>query len=195
MDRTKMEAGVRAFVEAIGERFEGDDLEATPERVARAWAEDLVAGYAIEPRGELTWTTVEPGGGPVVVRRIRFASVCVHHLLPFFGYADVAYLPGRRQAGLSKIGRVVDLHARRMQTQERLTAAIVRTVAEALEPRGVLARLRAEHTCMTLRGVRKAQSRMVTLDAVGLYDEDSAARAEVLGLFGPDPGGSADEAD
>lgn len=183
MDPAKMEAGIRVFLEGIGERFEGDDLEKTPARVARAWGEELVGGYAIEPQTEITWTPVEPGLGPVVVRDVRFTSVCVHHLLPFFGQAYVGYLPGERLAGLSKIGRVVDAHARRLQTQERLTAAVVSTLDAGLAPRGVIAVLRAEHTCMTCRGVRKEQGRMVTMASSGIYDRDPATRREILGLI------------
>ena len=183
MDRVKMETAVRLFLEGLGQRFDGDGLEATPDRVARAWCDDLVSGYDVEPVAELTWTPVEPGSGPVVVRRVRFASVCVHHLLPFFGFAHVAYAPARRLAGLSKIGRVIDAHARRLQTQERLTAAIVDTMDSALEPRGTIALLEAEHTCMTIRGVRKDQGRMVTLSSAGLYREDPAARNEILALL------------
>jgi GTP cyclohydrolase I len=183
MDVAKMEAAVRAFLDALGERFAGDDLERTPQRVARAWSEDLLAGYAIDPATEMTWSPVPEGAGPVVVRRVRFASVCVHHLLPFFGDANVAYLPGDRLAGLSKIGRVVDAHARRLQTQERLTAGIVRTLDEALAARGAIAVLRAEHTCMTCRGVRKERSRMLTMASAGLYQDDPAARREILELL------------
>ncbi len=183
MDRLKMESAVQLFLEGIGQRFEGDDLEATPGRVARAWCDDLVSGYDVDAVAELTWAPVEPGSGPVMVRRVRFASVCVHHLLPFFGFAHVAYTPDRRLAGLSKIGRVIDAHARRLQTQERLTAAIVATMDTALEPHGTLALLEAEHTCMTVRGVRKDQGRMVTLSSAGLYREDPAVRNEILGLL------------
>lgn len=191
MDVAKMEAGIQAFLDGLDERFEGDDLERTPARVARAWSEDLVGGYAVDPAGDLTWTPVEAGAGPVLVRHIRFTSICVHHLLPFFGHADVAYLPGVRLAGLSKIGRVVDVHARRLQTQERLTEAIVATLCAALDPRGTLALLEAEHTCMTCRGVRKEQSRMVTMASSGIYAGDVAARREILDLFGERSGEAA----
>ena len=191
MDVAKMEAAIREFLDGLGERFEGDDLDRTPTRVARAWSEDLVGGYALDPAGDLTWTPVKAGAGPVVVRGVRFTSICVHHLLPFFGRADVAYLPGERLAGLSKIGRVVDAHARRLQTQERLTEAIVETLSAALDPRGVLAVLEAEHTCMTCRGVRKEQSRMVTMASSGIYADDMAARGEILDLFGERSGEAA----
>ncbi len=188
MDASKMEEGIRAFVEGIGERFAGDDLENTPSRVARAWIDDLVSGYGIDPEEELTWTAAPPGSGAVAIRDVRFASVCVHHLLPFSGRAHVVYLPASRLAGLSKIGRVVDALSRRLQIQERLTAQIVDALWHALEPRGVLVVLEAEHTCMTLRGVRKEGSRLVTEGARGVYRDDPAARAEVLALLGPSGG-------
>ena len=178
-----MAAGIAQFLEGIGGGFDGDDRERTPARVAKAWIEDLVSGYAIDPDRELTFSAAPPACGPVVVRRIDFASVCVHHLLPFFGTAAIAYLPGERLAGLSKLGRVVDAHARRLQTQENLTAQVVATIDRVLQPAGVLALFEAEHTCMTLRGVRKEESRMTPVSAAGRLASDAAARAEVLGLI------------
>jgi GTP cyclohydrolase IA len=183
MDASKMEAGIRLFLDGLGERFVGDDLDKTPARVAKAWVEDLVAGYAIDPEAELTWVKAPVSCGPVIVKDIRFASVCVHHLLPFSGTAHVAYLPGERLAGLSKLGRVVDAHARRLQIQEHLTGRIVATIERALAPRAVLVVLEAEHTCMTLRGVRKEGSRLVTYGAAGLWEKDAAARGEILDLL------------
>lgn len=179
-----MERAIRQFLDAIGESFAGDDSERTPARVARAWAEDLVAGYGIDPEAELTWTETEPGASLVLVRDVTFASVCVHHLLPFAGVAHVAYLPDRRLAGLSKLGRVVEAHARRLQMQERLTAEILGTLTRVLEPRGAVVMLDAEHTCMTLRGARKEGSGMVTVAASGVFESDAAWRREVLGLIG-----------
>jgi len=183
MDQRKMAESVRAFLDALGQGFAGDDQDRTPERVARAWVEELVSGYAVEPEEELTWTEAPPRVGPVIVRGVSFASVCAHHLLPFFGDAHVAYLPHERLAGLSKIGRVVDAHARRLQTQEHLTSEIAGSIETALRPRGVIVLLEALHTCMTLRGVRKERSRMVTSVATGLYEDDPAARAELIGLM------------
>jgi GTP cyclohydrolase I len=183
MDRQKMAEAVRAFLAAVDQRYDGDDQQRTPERVADAWVDDLLGGYALDPEAELTWTAPPEGCGPVLVRRIEFASICVHHLLPFFGRASVAYLPDRRMAGLSKVGRVIDAHARRMQTQERLTASVVGTLQRVLEPVGVVVMLDAEHTCMTLRGVRKERSRMTTVASAGLYDRDTEARREVLALL------------
>jgi GTP cyclohydrolase I len=183
MDREKMVTAVRMFLDGIGHRADAEDVKATPDRVARAWSEDLVVGYERDPAEELTWTEVEAGRGPVLVRRISFASICVHHLLPFFGFAGLAYLPGTRQAGLSKLGRVVDAHARRLQTQEHLTESIVKTVDDVLAPAGVIGVLEAEHTCMTIRGVRKEQSRMMTMATAGAYRDDAAARRDVLALL------------
>ena len=178
-----MQAAIRSFLDAVGERFPGDDLERTPERVARAWSQDLLSGYAVDPDRELTWTPT-PGGTPtvVLVSDVSFASTCVHHLLPFSGHAQIAYLPRERLAGLSKIGRVVETHARRLQIQERLTEEILKTLDRVLEPLGALVLLQAEHTCMTLRGARKEGSRLVTLASSGVYRDDAAARAEVLAL-------------
>jgi len=182
MDRDKMTAAIRTFLEGIGPG-DGEELERTPERVAAAWCDDLVSGYGIDPAEILTWTDAAPGGGPVLVRQISFASICAHHLLPFSGQAHVAYLPDERLAGLSKIGRVVDAHARRLQTQERLTASIADSLRDVLAPRGVLVVLCAEHTCMTLRGVRKEQAEMVTVEARGIYLDEPARRSDVLGLL------------
>lgn len=183
MDRARMAEGIRLFLEGLGERFEGDDLERTPERVAGAWIEDLTSGYDVDPDEELSWTVAPPDAGPVLVRDLSLVSVCVHHLLPFFGRAHVGYLPQERLAGLSKLGRVVDAHARRLQTQEHLTRAIVSTFDNVLKPRGVVVVVEAEHTCMTLRGVRKERSRMVTVCAAGLYDSDAGARAQLIELM------------
>jgi GTP cyclohydrolase I len=183
MDRERMEQGIRLFLEGVGRRYDGDDLDRTPRRVAKAWAEELLGGYATDADAEMSWVPIGAGAGPVMVRRLRFTSVCVHHLLPFFGHADVAYLPGMRQAGLSKIGRILDAHGRRLQTQERLNEALVDSMMRTLEPRGVVAVLRAEHTCMTCRGVRKEEGRMLTLASRGHYAEDAGARREILELM------------
>jgi len=177
-----MREGIRAFLEGLGERFEGDDLDATPDRVARAWAEDLVGGYRGDPVRELTWTPAPEESGLVLVRDVRFASVCVHHLLPFTGTAQIAYLPGKRLAGLSKLGRVVEMFARDLQVQERLTQQVADWLEEHLAPRGVGVVLEAEHLCMSLRGVQKPGSRTVTSALHGLIRDDPRTRAEFLAL-------------
>lgn len=178
-----MEQGVATFLDGVARRFEGDDLDRTPARVARAWFDDLLGGYHVDPDEALTWTRVPDGAGVVIVREVTFASVCVHHLLPFAGVAHVAYLPADRLAGLSKIGRVVEAHARRLQIQERLTTEILGTLDRVLEPRATLVVLEAEHTCMSLRGARKEQSRLVTVASSGLYERDPGARREILDLL------------
>jgi GTP cyclohydrolase I len=183
MDRSKMEQGIRTFLEGMGVDTEREDMARTPERVARAWSGEIVSGYSIDPDEVLTFSPIEPGSGPVLVRGISFASVCQHHLLPFFGVAHVAYVPHRRLAGLSKIGRVIDAHARRLQTQEELTRAVVATLQHKLEPVGAIALLEAEHTCMTLRGVRKETSRMLTIAAAGIFDSDPGERSQILQLL------------
>lgn len=185
MDATKMEAGIRLFLEGLGERFSGDDLDKTPRRVAKAWIDDLVSGYQTDPLAELTFVPAPAVCGPVLAKDIRFASVCVHHLLPFAGMAHVAYLPADRLAGLSKLGRVVDALSRRLQIQEHLTGSIAATLQSALAPRAVLVVLDAEHTCMTLRGVRKEGSRLLTYAATGEWDTNVAARGEILDLLAP----------
>jgi len=182
MNREKMTAAISAFLDGI-DPTGVQGLERTPARVAQAWCDDLVSGYKTDPSEILTWTEVAPGSGPVLVRQISFASICAHHLLPFAGQAHVAYLPGERLAGLSKIGRVVDAHARRLQTQERLTASIAETLQDVLAPRGVLVVLSAEHTCMSLRGVRKELAEMVTVESRGIYLDEPARRSDVLSLL------------
>jgi GTP cyclohydrolase I len=184
MNRARMEKGIRLFLEGVGERFPGDDLESTPARVAQAWHDDLLSGYHLDPDAEMSWTETTLDAGPVLVRDIAFSSVCVHHLLPFVGRAHVAYLPRHRLAGLSKIGRVVEAHARRLQIQERLTEEVLRSLERTLEPRGAIVVVEAEHTCMTLRGARKAGSRLMTVAAAGEFRDDPTARAEVLQMLG-----------
>ena len=184
MNRSRMEEGIRIFVDAISERFDGDDLDRTPRRVAQAWCDDMLSGYDTDPDAQMTWSEAPADAGPVLVREIEFSSVCVHHLLPFVGRAHVAYLPDRRLAGLSKIGRIVEAHARRLQIQERLTAEVLGSLMRTLEPRGALVMLDAEHTCMTLRGARKKGSRLVTLASGGALRDDPAARAEIMALLG-----------
>lgn len=157
-----------------------DGLADTPARAARAWGE-LTAGYDAQP----DLTTFDAAGYDeiVVVRAIPFYSLCEHHLLPFHGVAHIAYLPGERILGLSKFSRLVDLYARRLQVQERLTMQIAAHLVDALRPRGVLVVLDAEHLCMTMRGVRAAGSRTTTSVVRGRFRESDAARAEALDLL------------
>lgn len=169
----EVEAAVRTLIRWAGEDPSREGLQATPERVARAY-QTFFAGYQEDP-AELLATTFEECGDfedMVLVRNIRFESHCEHHLVPIVGVAHVAYLPARRVVGLSKIARVVDAFARRMQIQERLTSQIAQTLHEVLQPRGVAVVIEAQHMCMTTRGVYKPGSTTVTQRWIGRFRAD-----------------------
>jgi GTP cyclohydrolase I len=188
LDRDRLRRGARLFLAGIGERELRRDLKRTPERVADAWSTEIVAGYRADPARILAATFRAREDGMVIVSDIPFASVCVHHLLPFRGTAHVAYLPDGRLVGLSKIARVVDALARRLQLQERLTRQVVDCLTGALRPRGAACRMEAEHLCMTIRGARKQESRVVTSAYTGAFARDAALRAEFLRMSGHHPG-------
>jgi GTP cyclohydrolase I len=139
-------------------------------------------GYAQDPQAVLSATFEEAGDydDMVLVRNIRFESHCEHHLVPIVGLAHIAYLPGKRVVGLSKLARVVDLYAKRLQIQERLTSQIADTIFDALQPRGLAVVMEAQHMCMTTRGVYKPGSTTVTQRLLGLYSSDAPLRKEVL---------------
>ena len=183
-DRRGLRAAAARFLAAIGERDLRPDQKRTPDRVAEAWADEILSGYAVDP------LRVLGGGFPardrdlVIVRDIPFVSICVHHLLPFAGTAHVGYLPGKRLAGLSKIARVVDALSRRLQLQERLTRQVTTVVMQGLQPLGVACRMEAEHTCMTVRGARKRGARVVTTAYEGAFRSRPALRSEFLRLSG-----------
>ena len=184
MDREKIERGVRLILEGAGEDVGREGLLDTPARVARAWEE--VCGGAAKDPAELFEVSFAAGHRDVVlVRDIPFYSLCEHHLLPFYGVAHGAYLPGAdgRVCGLSKLARCVEAYARRLQLQERLTAQVADAVVAGLSPRGVFVQLEAEHMCMTMRGVCKPGSKTVTCCARGVYEEDPAARDRVAALI------------
>jgi GTP cyclohydrolase IA len=177
-DVSAAERAAAEFLRALGVPLDRDGLAGTPRRMARAYAELLT------PR-EFDVTTFPNDGGYdelVLVRDIPIASVCEHHLLPFIGRAHVGYLPGQRIVGLSKLARLVELHARGAQVQERLTKQIAEWLDEHLHPRGVGVVLEAEHLCMTLRGVQAAGTRTVTSTLLGTLRTDARSRAEFLPL-------------
>src|SRR5262245_34559287 len=146
---------VRDFLIALGRDPDGDSLRDTPERVAEAWRH-FTRGYQTKAADVFSEGVFEDAyDGMVLVRDIDFYSVCEHHLVPFFGKAHVAYVPSGRVAGLSKIARLVELHARRLQVQERMTREIARDIQAALKPRGVAVRMEARHLCMAMRGVEQ----------------------------------------
>ena len=183
VDEPRIAAAVREILAAIGEDPDRDGLQETPERVARAWGE-LVGGYGRDAE-ELLGTTFDIAHDEMVlVKDIEVVSLCEHHLLPFTGVAHVAYIPSAdgRVTGLSKLARLVELYARRLQVQERLTTQIADALVEHLGARGVMVVVEAEHTCMTMRGVRKPGSSTVT-SAVRGQLRDAATRAEAMSLI------------
>lgn len=178
-----VEAAARAvadLLDALRVDRAADGLAETPGRVARAFAEMLTP----EPFDVTTFRNEEGYDELVVARAIPFASLCEHHLLPFFGVAHVGYLPDARLVGLSKLARVVDHFSRRLQVQERLTAQVAGFLQESLHPKGVGVVLEAEHLCMSLRGVRAEGSRTVTSALKGIVRDDQRTRSEFLALAG-----------
>lgn len=184
VDLPRIERAVREILEAIGEDPDREGLVRTPQRVARAYAEAF-AGLHQDPLAVVS-TVFDAGHDEmVIVRGIELASTCEHHLVPFHGVAHVGYIPNSdgRIAGLSKLARVVDVLARRPQVQERLTTQIADTLVSALEPRGVIVIVEAEHLCMSLRGVRKPGSKTVTSAVRGQFRSSESTRAEALSLI------------
>jgi GTP cyclohydrolase I len=183
VDLVAAEQAAAAFLVALGVDVDGDDLAATPGRMARAYAEML------SPRPFDLTTFDNDGGyaGLVLARDIPVHSVCEHHLLPFVGRAHVGYLPGQRIVGLSKLARVVEHFARRPQVQERLTQQIADWLHERIAPRGVGVVVEAEHLCMTVRGVAASGATTVTSALHGDLDSNAASRAEFFGLTAARP--------
>jgi len=184
VDLGRIEKAVREILEAIGEDPDRDGLVATPERVARMYAE-IFRGLHEDPADHLTVTFEADHDEMVLVRDIPLYGSCEHHLIPFAGQAHVAYIPGRdgRITGLSKIARLVEGFARRPQVQERLTTQIADALAEALQPDGVLVMIEAEHLCMSMRGVKKPGALTVTSAVRGLFKTNPATRAEAMSLI------------
>ena len=184
MDTAKIEEGVRLILEGVGEDPERDGLLNTPERVARMY-EEILAGMNQDPT-ELFVTKFDEGHQEmVIVHDIPVYSLCEHHMVPFYGLAHVAYIPNSsgRVCGISKLARLVDLYARRLQVQERLTSQVADTLVEQMNPQGVLVVIEAEHLCMSMRGVRKPGSKTTTSAVRGLFERNDATRAEALSLI------------
>jgi GTP cyclohydrolase IA len=181
VDTARVEKAVAEILEAIGEDPSRDGLTNTPARVA-AMYEELFAGLGEDPGRHLTVTFEAGHDEMVMVRDIPFASLCEHHLVPFIGRAHVAYIPNSdgRITGISKLARLVEGFARRLQVQERLTTEIADAIESALDPRGVLVVVEAEHLCMSMRGVKKPGTLTVTSAVRGLFRRDPATRAEAM---------------
>lgn len=183
-DAHLIEDAVRQILKGIGENPDRDGLVHTPERVADMFGE-LFSGIGRDPVDEINVVFELGHDEMIMVRDIPLASLCEHHLIPFVGKAHVAYIPNEKGqiTGLSKLARVVDVVARRPQVQERLTTQIADAIESALEPRGVLVVVEAEHLCMTMRGVRKPGSQTVTSAVRGIFRDNNATRAEAMGFI------------
>ncbi len=188
IDRAKIEKAVRLILEAIGEDPDREGLSNTPARVARMY-EEVFGGLVGRTHPRLGTYFSEKHDEIVVVKDISFHSMCEHHLLPFFGRAHVAYLPDGRILGISKLARVVEAFARRPQVQERLTGEVADTIDKLVTPAGVAVVMEATHTCMTIRGVKKPGSLVITSAMRGTFKTDAASRSEVMSLITRSSGG------
>jgi GTP cyclohydrolase IA len=188
------EEAVRVLLRWAGDDPEREGLLDTPGRVVRSFTE-FFAGYDEDPVALLERTFEETDGYDeiVLLRDIRVESHCEHHLRPIIGRAHVAYLPGTRVVGISKLARVVDAFAKRLQIQEKLTAQIANTIQDVLQPRGVAVVIEAAHQCMTTRGVHKPGVTMVTSRMLGAFRDDPSTRREVLAMIGSHGSGSRDD--
>jgi GTP cyclohydrolase I len=187
--RDEAEKAVETLIRWAGDDPGREGLRSTPERVINAY-ESFFSGYGQDPVELLQRTFEEIDGYDemVLLREIRFESHCEHHMLPIIGRAHVAYLPKKRVVGISKLARVVEAYARRLQIQEKMTAQIANSINEVLEPQGVAVVIEAEHQCMTTRGVHKPGVTMVTSRMLGRFRSDASTRREFLALIGPPSG-------
>lgn len=183
VDLEKIAQGVRLILEGLGEDINRDGLMKTPERVADFYTE-LTAGMWENASEHVVPLPGDSHDEMVIVKDISIASVCEHHLAPFVGKCHIAYIPkGGRIVGLSKLARIAEIFARRLQVQERLTSEIANTLFENLRPLGVMVVIEAEHTCMTLRGVKKPGSKTITSTVLGGFRRDPRTRAEAMSLI------------
>ncbi|ASG21999.1 GTP cyclohydrolase I FolE [Nitrospirillum viridazoti CBAmc] len=190
--REEAEEAVRTLLRWAGDDPTREGLLGTPDRVVRSY-EEFFAGYASDPMELLARTFEETDGYDemVVLRDIRFESYCEHHMVPIIGVAHVAYLPRSRVVGISKLARVVEVYAKRLQIQEKMTSQIANTIDEVLQPLGVAVVIEASHQCMTTRGVHKPGVSMVTSRMLGAFRNDPSTRREFLAMIGnPSPAGS-----
>lgn len=183
MDKRKIISAVKMIIKAIGENPDREGLKDTPKRVAEMY-EEIFSGIRQNPKSFIKIFETEEHDEMIILKDIPFYSVCEHHLLPFFGKAHIAYIPkGNRLIGLSKLARIVEIYAKRPQLQERLTSQIADTIKEAVDPLGVLVIIEAEHLCMTMRGIKKPGSKMVTSALRGAFKKNESTRKEALDLI------------
>jgi len=183
--REEAERAVRTLIAWAGDDPDRDGLRDTPKRVVRVF-EEFYAGYRESAEAALARTFEDLGDHDdiVVLRDLPFTSHCEHHMVPILGRAHIAYYPGEKVVGLSKLARVLDIYTRRLQTQERLTSQVVTAIDEALKPRGIAILIEAEHLCMTLRGVHKHGASTVTTQFTGVFRDDPAEQQRFLALVG-----------
>src|SRR5438128_5353918 len=182
MDLDRIRRAVREILLAVGDDPDREGLQETPDRVARMYAE-VFEGLHQDPRVHLQKLFTQKYDEMVLIKDIRFESFCEHHLLPFIGRAHVAYLPNGKVIGLSKVARIVDVFARRLQIQENLTTQIAESLMRCLEPSGVAVVVEAKHLCMMMRGVEKQNSVMKTSCLLGTFKDDARTRSEFLSLL------------
>jgi len=182
VDIERIEKAVREILLAVGEDAGREGLKYTPQRVAAMYAE-LLAGMHEDPSEHVRSIFTEKYDEVVLLRDIPFYSICEHHLMPFIGSAHVAYLPSGVVLGVSKLARIIDCFSRRLQVQERLTDQIADFLMTSLKPQGVVVVLEASHSCMTIRGVKKSGSVMVTSALRGIFKKDPKSREEVMSLM------------
>ncbi|MGN0590966.1 GTP cyclohydrolase I FolE [Ruminococcus sp.] len=181
MDTEKIRQGVRLLLEGIGEDLNREGLKDTPDRVARMY-EELFAGYGDRASDHLSTTFTSKDSEMVVEKDITFYSTCEHHLLPFFGKVHIAYIPDGKVVGISKLARTVEVYARRLQIQEQMTAQIADALMKELHPKGAMVAVDAEHTCMTMRGIRKPGTRTLTYCSRGAFAQDPELKREFFSL-------------
>jgi GTP cyclohydrolase I len=182
VNKGRIKKAFASIIEAVGENPSREGLEDTPRRIADMYA-DIFSGLDMDPRDALIVGFDEGHHEMVILKDIPFYSMCEHHFLPFFGLAHVGYIPKGRIAGASKVARAVDILAKRPQLQERLTTQIAEAMVEALKPNGVAVVIEAEHMCMTMRGVKKPRSKIVTSAMRGIFRDNPATRAEFMSLL------------
>ena len=184
--REEAKEAVKTMLAWAGDNPNREGLIETPERVVSAY-EEFFAGYNMDPDEVLNKTFEEVAGYDemVIVKDVRLESHCEHHMVPFIGIAHVAYIPHKRVVGISKLARIVDVYAKRLQTQETMTAQIADTIQRVLEPRGVAVVIDAEHQCMTTRGVHKSETSTVTSRMLGIFRTDERTRSEFMNLIAP----------
>ncbi len=182
INNKKIEKAIKDILEAIGEDPNREGLLETPKRIAKMY-EEIFSGITDDPKEHIKLFHDENHQEMVIAKNIPFYSMCEHHMLPFFGKVSIAYIPNQKISGISKLARITDTFSKRLQLQERLTTQIANFIMEEFEPQGVMVFIEAEHLCMSMRGVQKPGTTMVTSAVRGVFDTDPKTRNEALQLF------------